>query len=230
MDVRAKQRLCYHVAWFLSACVSAVSPHVISTVRLFLDFMKFSTIQKYFFVIGLLLAFQFGVCCQANGQTKVDNKLPADERKLRDELEQDTSFLKVACVITFMVDLDPKSLQARDENNRIKLSLYEAARSGKGVVKVKQFCGGDNVYYLVVEQGKIKLVEDYSRDRFGGLRVHSYTCSKLVLGSYELVEGNRYVTFQPIADENIANAKNKVTFSLQCEIENDKNYKKSARF
>jgi len=34
LDVRAKQRLSFHVAWFLSACVLAVSPHVNSVVRL----------------------------------------------------------------------------------------------------------------------------------------------------------------------------------------------------
>ena len=33
MDVRAKQRLSYRVAWFLSACVDSVSPHVNSIVR-----------------------------------------------------------------------------------------------------------------------------------------------------------------------------------------------------
>ncbi len=33
MDVRAKQLLCYHVAWLLSAGLAAVSPHVISAVR-----------------------------------------------------------------------------------------------------------------------------------------------------------------------------------------------------
>ena len=32
MDVRAKQRLCYHVVLFPLACVVAVSPHVISAV------------------------------------------------------------------------------------------------------------------------------------------------------------------------------------------------------
>jgi len=32
MDVRAKQRLCFHVAWLLLAGLVAVSPHVISTV------------------------------------------------------------------------------------------------------------------------------------------------------------------------------------------------------
>ena len=32
MDVRAKQRISYRVAWFLLACVVAVSPHVISAV------------------------------------------------------------------------------------------------------------------------------------------------------------------------------------------------------
>ncbi|MDQ3748474.1 MAG: hypothetical protein M3367_05565 [Acidobacteriota bacterium] len=33
MDVRAKQRLSYHVALFPLRCVLAVSPHVISAVR-----------------------------------------------------------------------------------------------------------------------------------------------------------------------------------------------------
>ena len=28
LDVRAKQRLSYRVAWFLLACVNSVSPHV----------------------------------------------------------------------------------------------------------------------------------------------------------------------------------------------------------
>ncbi len=32
-DVRAKQRLCYYAAWFLSAGLVAVSRHVISAVR-----------------------------------------------------------------------------------------------------------------------------------------------------------------------------------------------------
>ena len=36
MDVRAKQRLSYHVAWFLSTVLVAVSPHVISIVMRFL--------------------------------------------------------------------------------------------------------------------------------------------------------------------------------------------------
>ncbi len=195
--------------------------------------MKVSTIQKYLFVLASLSALQFGVFYQANAQKKVDDNLPADERKLRDELEQEKSFLQAACTLTFMVDLDPKYLHARNENNRIRLSLYEAARSGKGVVKAKQICPteeGDNfVIYLIVEQGKIKYVEDYSRDPFSSMRVRSYTCSNLVLGSYEVLEGNRYA-FQPIADEYIAIAKNKTTFSLRCEIEDDKNYKKSARF
>ena len=196
--------------------------------------MKVSTIQKYFFVFVSLLALQFGVFYQANAQKKVDDNLPADERKLRDDLKQDKSLVQVACVITFMVDLDPKYLKARNENNRIKLSLYKAALSGKGIVKAKQYCGTDEggtiVYYLIVEQGKIKIVEDYSRDPYGGLRVLSNTCKKLVLGSYELVEGNRFVTFQAITDEKAAKAKKKVTFSLQCEVENDINYRKSLRF
>jgi hypothetical protein len=35
MDVRAKQRLSYHVVLFPLICVLAVSPHVNSTVRCF---------------------------------------------------------------------------------------------------------------------------------------------------------------------------------------------------
>jgi hypothetical protein len=38
MDVRAKQRLCYHVLWFLSACALAVSQHVHCAVKLILQF------------------------------------------------------------------------------------------------------------------------------------------------------------------------------------------------
>ncbi len=149
---------------------------VIPAFGSFLFFMKVSIIQKYFFVIASFVAMQFGMFYQATGQKKVNHNLPADERKLRDELEQDKSFLQAACTLAFMVDLNPKYLPARNENNRIRLSLYEAARSGKGIVKAKQVCPTDEgdkiVYYLIVEQGKIKLVEDYSRDPFGGLRVH----------------------------------------------------------
>ena len=50
MDVRAKQRLSYHVAWFLSACVNSVSPHVNSIVGRFLLKLKRlgkSTIKEY---------------------------------------------------------------------------------------------------------------------------------------------------------------------------------------
>ena len=36
MDVRAKQRLSYHVVFLTRSCVAAVSPHVISIVRLLL--------------------------------------------------------------------------------------------------------------------------------------------------------------------------------------------------
>ena len=35
MDVRAKQRLCYHGASLTLSCMAAVSPHVISAVRFF---------------------------------------------------------------------------------------------------------------------------------------------------------------------------------------------------
>src|SRR3712207_253875 len=52
-------------------------------------FMKVSISRKYFFVLASLIALQFCAFYQANAQKKVDDNLPADERKLRDELEQD---------------------------------------------------------------------------------------------------------------------------------------------
>jgi hypothetical protein len=196
--------------------------------------MKVSTVQKRFLVIASLVAFHFGGFYHAHAQNEVDDNFRADERKLSDELEQDKSFLQVGCTLTFTEEFGPNYLEARDEDNRIRLSLYAAVRSRKGIVKAKQICpkreGDTFVDYLIVEQGEIKLVKDYSRGSFGSLRVYSYTCGKLVLGSFELLEGNRFPAFQPIADENIPAAKSKTTLTLQCEIGNDRNYKITSPF
>jgi hypothetical protein len=46
MDVRRKQRLCYHVVFLPFACVLAVSAHVISSIRLFPDKNKSPNLMK----------------------------------------------------------------------------------------------------------------------------------------------------------------------------------------
>ena len=182
--------------------------------------MKVLIIQRYLIGFAALLALLLGVFCQVNAQEKVDGNLPANERELRDKLEQDKSVLRIIYTGKY------------SEDNRVRLSLYEAARSGEGVVKAKIVSptdeGTEIVYYLIVQEGIISLVEDFSRDPFGSLRVHSYTCGSLMLGSNELREGK--VTFEPIPDGKIASVKNKTTFSLQCKIKDDKNKRQFAQF
>ena len=80
-----------------------------------------------------------------------------------------------------------------DEDNAIKLALYDAAVSGKGVVKAKMDCStieGDPLpVYVTAKGGKIKITRDYSQDqwmRFKGLiKVfggNSYTTRKVEIG------------------------------------------------
>jgi hypothetical protein len=83
-----------------------------------------------------------------------------------------------------------------DEDNAIKLALYEAVVSGKGVVKAKKDCAtfeGDPLpVYATAKGGKIKITRDYSQDRrmsfkgliksFGG---NSYSTRKVEIGYLE---------------------------------------------
>ena len=84
------------------------------------------------------------------------------------------------------------------EENAVKLALYEAAVSGKGVVKARQICHtieGDPIPVSVtVKGGKVKVTHDYSRDRFGAGRfkfmprfftVRSYTTRKIQIGHFD---------------------------------------------
>lgn len=55
------------------------------------------------------------------------------------------------------------------EDNAVKLALYEAIVSGKGIVRAKKDCatfeGDPAPVYAAAEGGKIKITHDYSRDR-----------------------------------------------------------------
>lgn len=79
------------------------------------------------------------------------------------------------------------------EDNAIKLALYDAAVSSKGVVKAKMDCStieGDPLpVYATAKGGKIKITRDYSQDQwmslkglikfFGG---NSYSTRKVEIG------------------------------------------------
>ncbi len=73
LDVRAKQRLCYRVAWFLLACVDSVSPHVNSAVGRFLlkpKRLDKSTVKEYsVFVMNSIKAYEEVVDFIAAGTT-----------------------------------------------------------------------------------------------------------------------------------------------------------------
>lgn len=113
------------------------------------------------------------------------NPLPQEERKLRDELEQDSSITQIPCFRAFNEETkDQKLLEARKANNQVKLSLYNAA-SNKRVMKAKKLCstleGTIIASYLLINEGKISMIVDYSRDGFSSGRVYSDTCSNLTL-------------------------------------------------
>ena len=81
----------------------------------------------------------------------------------------------------------------RVEDNAIKLALYDAAVSGKGVVRAKMDCStieGDPLpVYATAKGGKFKITRDYSQDRWMGLKglikffgVNSYSTRKVEIG------------------------------------------------
>ena len=79
------------------------------------------------------------------------------------------------------------------EDNAVKLALYEAVVSGKGIVKAKKDCatfeGDPAPVYATAKGGKIKITHDHSQDRwmkFKGLikffGLNSYTTRKVEIG------------------------------------------------
>ncbi|MCA1605174.1 MAG: DUF4362 domain-containing protein [Acidobacteria bacterium] len=73
------------------------------------------------------------------------------------------------------------------DDNAVKLALYHAVVSGKGVMKAKKDCAtieGDPLpIYATAKGGKIKIAHDYSRDRFMSFK-----------GLIKLFGGNSYST------------------------------------
>lgn len=126
---------------------------------------------------------------------------PAGEIKLRDALEADETILKVECRIGSGRYDDEASV--RREATRIRLLVYEASLSKDKTAKIKQIChsveGMPTATYLLVENGKFKFIIDTSRDRIGYMRVLSYDCSKLSIGTYAFDTKTSAMLFTPVA-------------------------------
>lgn len=194
--------------------------------------MKVQTKSTIFLLIALFIfGWQFVDVCQVKAQRTPTNSLPEEERKLRDELEQDKSILEVSCRVLFTPEKPDKQFsEAQKTRNQIILSIFKASKSNDIVAKVKQRCssieGTPTVIYLLVNNGKITLVIDSSRDRFGYMRVKTETCSSLSLVHYVSVKdekGSR-LELKPTSESD----KDKVTFMLKCEKNGDATKSESA--
>jgi len=151
----------------------------------------------------ILFSFFFLLATVTTFAQKTDTRqITPEEIKLRDELEADQSFLQILC----NRGKSSRLPDAQKENLRVRWLIYEASRTDKSV-KAKRTCSTIEdtpvVSYLIVEKGKTKLVIDASRDKFGSMRVHSYNCDKLLIGSYEFNKDKNEMTFKPLSREEV---------------------------
>lgn len=179
--------------------------------------MKVQTKSSIFFFVALLIfGWQFVDAYQVKAQRMPTNPLSEEERKLHDELEQDSSITQISCK-----EENPNLIffGARKFSNQVKMALHKASASNDSVVKARKLCstkeGTIIASYLLVNKGKITFIADYSRDGFSSGRILSETCDSLALGSYVWIKdekGARY-EFQSASKTE----KDKVTFMLRCE-------------
>ena len=109
---------------------------------------------------------------------------------LSEASQKDIVFKTITCI---WPPNSPDGLSTLEEDNRVRLDLYEAVVSRSGVVKAKMTCAtieGDLLpVYATAKGGKIKVTRDYSKDRnfkfngllklFGG---NSYTTRQVEIG------------------------------------------------
>lgn len=88
-------------------------------------------------------------------------------------------------------------------------------------IKIKNSCptkdDGPFANYLIVENGKAKLIVDRSHRRYGSPQVFTYECTKLLTGLYEYDQKNSAMVFIPVANKESL-GKNMPYF--QCKTEN----------
>jgi hypothetical protein len=87
------------------------------------------------------------------------------------------------------------------KNNAIRQALFEAFVTRKGSVKAKSSAysveGGRITDYMVIEEGKITVVHDASRDRPASGGIHSYEIDQIEIGYYER-DINGFMRFRPL--------------------------------
>lgn len=100
--------------------------------------------------------------------------------------QKDVAFKTITCIWPPNSPDGPNTLE---EDNRVRLDLYEAVVSRSSVVRAKMTCAtieGDALpVYATAKGGKIKVTRDYSKDRY-------FKFSGLV----KLFGGNSYTTRQ----------------------------------
>lgn len=156
------------------------------------------------------------------GQKTDEPKLSAEHLKLRTELENDSSFIKIECGLFTRIDPAAKQeFELQKEAIKIRQKLFNASKDNTQTIKAKAFCRTDEgttvVVYLIVDKGKVKYVSDYSRDQWGGFSIVSYDCEKLLLGYFVDNKEKMRLDFIPFQEnENIGNR----IPVLQCQSEN----------
>lgn len=143
----------------------------------------------------LLLGIIFTACFTAVAQDT--RQVPSKELQLRDNLENDKSIMRTECWRR------PRQLE---ETMRARFLAYDAIISKDKTIKLKQVCstveGTPVASYLIIEDGKAKLIADSSRDPWGYMRVLTYECDGFSAGNYNFDEKKKGMVFASVGDKN----------------------------
>ncbi len=135
--------------------------------------------------------------------------LSLEHLRIRTELERDKTITPISCGLYTEVDSKRPTAQteikAQKENSRVKLLLYQASKTKDQTVKAKYTCTSVDKTpvstYLLVDKGRVRYIEDLTRDSSGGLRVNQLTCVNLLIGYLAKTAEGSY-EFKPFEDEN----------------------------
>ncbi|MBI4004455.1 MAG: hypothetical protein HY353_05475 [Candidatus Omnitrophica bacterium] len=129
--------------------------------------------------------------------------LPPEEQVLREQLEADTSFQ----ILLPLQQTVEESLEAGDtavldvvaKNNAIREALFDAFATRKGSARAKISSygieGGRVTDYMIIEDGRVTVVYDASRDRPVSGGIHSYEIDRIEIG-YRERNINGFMRFQ----------------------------------
>lgn len=135
--------------------------------------------------------------------------LSPEHLRIRTELERDKTITPISCGLYTEIDVKRPTAQteikAQKENSRVKLLLYRASKTRDQTVKAKYTCTSVDKTpastYLLVDKGRVRYIEDLTRDSSGGLRVNQLTCKDLLIGHLVKNATGSY-EFKTFEDEN----------------------------